>query len=192
MHRATAGMGGRPTWPAAAERVVDDLIRHTTAPCGYASLKSVVTKVKSDHMPSYFLSETLKYLYLTFDDGNFLHGQGQEGWVFTTEAHPVRFVESLGDEEERRARELEFHTEHENRRMEKEHADSMAKARGWIAERVKLHSTLRANADALQHKLAKGTEWEAMFSAGKSEVITLKEKGGVKIADWNYRDKNEW
>ena len=91
-------------------------------------------------MPSYFLSETLKYLYLTFDDRNFLHGEGQEGWVFTTEAHPVRFVDRLDDEEEKRARGLDFHTEQENRRMQKEHMDSIAKAKGWMAEKIKIYN----------------------------------------------------
>lgn len=40
-------------------------------------------------MPSYFLSETIKYLYLIFDENNILHS-GQP-YVFTTEAHPFLF-----------------------------------------------------------------------------------------------------
>jgi hypothetical protein len=42
-----------------------------------------------NEMPSFFLSETLKYLYLTFDDDNVLHSDDQREWIFTTEAHPV-------------------------------------------------------------------------------------------------------
>ena len=40
-------------------------------------------------MESFLLSETLKYLYLTFDDTSFVHGGD---YVFSTEAHlfPVR------------------------------------------------------------------------------------------------------
>ena len=40
-------------------------------------------------MESFFLSETLKYLYLIFDDDNFIH---KGHYVFTTEAHyfPMR------------------------------------------------------------------------------------------------------
>ena len=40
-------------------------------------------------MPSYFLSETLKYLYLTFDEDNILHNDEDRDWIFTTEAHPI-------------------------------------------------------------------------------------------------------
>jgi len=45
-----------------------------------------------DEMPSYFLSETIKYLYLTFDDNNILHRDLERQWVFTTEAHPIHHV----------------------------------------------------------------------------------------------------
>ena len=37
-------------------------------------------------MDSFFLSETLKYLYLLFDPDNFLN---RGNYVFTTEAHPL-------------------------------------------------------------------------------------------------------
>ena len=47
----------------------------------------------SDDMPSYFLSETIKYLYLTFEGNeNVLNQDHQRDWVFTTEAHPVHHV----------------------------------------------------------------------------------------------------
>ena len=53
---------------------------------GYAELKSVVTKEKSDRMESYFLAETLKYLYLLFAPPETL-----DFWnvIFNTEAHPI-------------------------------------------------------------------------------------------------------
>jgi len=38
-----------------------------------------------DEMPSYFLAETLKYLYLLFVDTELLP---LDKWVFNTEAHP--------------------------------------------------------------------------------------------------------
>jgi hypothetical protein len=42
--------------------------------CGYAGVADVETGVLEDHMNSFFLAETLKYLYLLFDDGsNFVH-----------------------------------------------------------------------------------------------------------------------
>lgn len=43
-----------------------------------------------NEMPSFFLSETIKYLYLTFDaENNVLHQDSEREWVFTTEAHPI-------------------------------------------------------------------------------------------------------
>ena len=39
---------------------------HCRTEAGYTVLKSVVTREKGDLMPSYFLAETLKYLYLLF------------------------------------------------------------------------------------------------------------------------------
>ena len=53
---------------------------------GYTVLKSVVTMEKGDLMPSYFLAETLKYLYLLFSD----EPVDLEKTVFNTEAHPLR------------------------------------------------------------------------------------------------------
>ena len=38
-----------------------------------------------DEMPSFFLSETLKYMYLLFDEDNFIHDRA---YIFSTEAHP--------------------------------------------------------------------------------------------------------
>lgn len=47
----------------------------------------------SDDMPSYFLSETIKYLHLTFEGNeNILNQDHQREWLFTTEAHPLHHV----------------------------------------------------------------------------------------------------
>ena len=51
------------------ERILNDLERFTKSKCGYAALKRVITKEKDPRMESFFLSETLKYLYLLFDAG---------------------------------------------------------------------------------------------------------------------------
>jgi ER degradation enhancer, mannosidase alpha-like 2 len=64
-----------------------DLEKYCGVENGYTVLKSVVTKERGDLMPSYFLAETLKYLYLLFspeDAADFEHV------VFNTEAHPLR------------------------------------------------------------------------------------------------------
>ncbi|NOX87487.1 MAG: glycoside hydrolase family 47 protein [Calditrichaeota bacterium] len=53
---------------------------------GYAALKSVVTKEKADRMESFFLAETLKYLYLLFEDPSKID---LKKTVFNTEAHPM-------------------------------------------------------------------------------------------------------
>jgi len=58
-----------------------------------------------DRMESFFLAETVKYLYLLFDPDNFIHSQGEDytvidhplgkctvysgGYIFNTEAHPI-------------------------------------------------------------------------------------------------------
>ena len=44
----------------------ESLVAHCRTENGYTVLQSVVTKEKGDLMPSYFLAETLKYLYLLF------------------------------------------------------------------------------------------------------------------------------
>jgi len=54
---------------------------------GYTVLKSVVTKEQGDLMPSYFLAETLKYLYLLFAPDEALD---LDRVVFNTEGHPLR------------------------------------------------------------------------------------------------------
>ena len=76
--------------------IVEDLIKHSKVPGGFTTVDDALTKKKSDHMPSYFLSETLKYLYLLFTDFQFLKVDGSSGEnqtptskeiIFTTEGH---------------------------------------------------------------------------------------------------------
>ncbi len=54
---------------------------------GYTSLQSVITGQKGDKMYSFFLAETLKYLYLLFSDENVLDFNSV---IFNTEAHPLK------------------------------------------------------------------------------------------------------
>jgi len=99
-------------WAAGfALRAVNQL---SWTPCGFATVAnvgrtttgSVVTDPQTfqplykarlqNDMPSYFLSETIKYLFLTFDsDNNVLHNDNEREWIFTTEAHPIHYVESV-------------------------------------------------------------------------------------------------
>jgi ER degradation enhancer, mannosidase alpha-like 2 len=63
------------------------LVAHCRTDAGYTNLKSVITKEKGDLMPSYFLAETLKYLYLLFAPETTLD---LDRVVFNTAAHPLR------------------------------------------------------------------------------------------------------
>ena len=47
--------------------------------CGFATIHNVLTMEKEDRMESFFLAETLKYLFLLFDDANVIHRPGQCG-----------------------------------------------------------------------------------------------------------------
>ncbi|RDX86724.1 Mannosyl-oligosaccharide 1,2-alpha-mannosidase MNS1, partial [Mucuna pruriens] len=63
---------------------------------GYVGLKDVNTGAKDNMMQSYFLSETLKYLYLLFSPPSVI---SLNEWVFNTEAHPLRIVTRLAHQE---------------------------------------------------------------------------------------------
>jgi mannosidase alpha-like ER degradation enhancer 2 len=66
---------------------LDSLMQHCKTDSGYAALKSVATKEKKDDMESFFLAETLKYLYLLFAPPDTLD---LSKVVFNTEAHPIK------------------------------------------------------------------------------------------------------
>src|SRR4051812_28701756 len=67
------------------KEMIYKLQTHSRVPCGFASISNVVTKSKEDRMDSFFLSETLKYLYLLFDPENpFNKGE----YIYSTEGHP--------------------------------------------------------------------------------------------------------
>jgi len=63
------------------------LVRFCKTDAGYAAVSDVTTKEKSDIMQSYFLAETLKYLYLLFAPRETLD---LTKVVFNTEAHPLQ------------------------------------------------------------------------------------------------------
>jgi Glycosyl hydrolase family 47 len=65
---------------------LDDIIKYCKTKYGFAELKSVITKKKNDAMESFFLAETLKYLYLLFAPENTLDFNKV---IFNTEAHPI-------------------------------------------------------------------------------------------------------
>ncbi len=63
-----------------------DLVKYCRTDEGYAALKSVVTKEKSDSMQSFLFAETFKYFYLVFASPQTLDF---DKMIFNTEAHPI-------------------------------------------------------------------------------------------------------
>ena len=69
------------------EKLWRDFVKHCRTDEGYAALKSVVTKEKSDSMQSFLFAETFKYFYLLFSPPETLDF---DKVIFNTEAYPIR------------------------------------------------------------------------------------------------------
>lgn len=82
LYRATKD----PYYLHVGRHIVFSLQNKTRVRCGYAAIADVgaTHQTHLDQMDSYFMAETLKYLYLLFDDASFVHS-GR--FVFTTEGH---------------------------------------------------------------------------------------------------------
>lgn len=65
----------------------DSLRTYCRTDAGYAELKNVESKEKSDRLESFFFAETLKYLYFLFSPPEKLDFNNI---IFNTEAHPLR------------------------------------------------------------------------------------------------------
>ncbi len=65
----------------------DSLVKYCRTDVAYASLSNVETKTKTDDMESFFLAETLKYLYLLYAPPQTVDLSKA---VFNTEAHPIQ------------------------------------------------------------------------------------------------------
>uniref|UniRef100_A0A3Q1I5N7 alpha-1,2-Mannosidase n=2 Tax=Anabas testudineus TaxID=64144 RepID=A0A3Q1I5N7_ANATE len=78
---------------------VEALEEHCRVESGFSGIRDVYTMtVSHDNMQqSFFLSETLKYLYLLFSDDDLLP---LEDWVFNTEAHPLPVIRNSCLQEE--------------------------------------------------------------------------------------------
>lgn len=96
------------------QAILESLNLYARAPCGYATLHSVIDKSQEDRMESFFLSETCKYLYLVTPCSISLHywslislifaqlfdihhpiNQFAERYLFTTEGHIIPITPSL-------------------------------------------------------------------------------------------------
>jgi hypothetical protein len=82
LRRAT----GDPQYLAMGAAMFEALVAHARVGDAFTVLTSVETMAKGDLMPSYFLAESLKYLYLIFAPDDAV----DRAAVFTTEAHPLR------------------------------------------------------------------------------------------------------
>ncbi|KAJ3045881.1 alpha mannosidase-like protein [Rhizophlyctis rosea] len=75
-----------PHYLEVGEIILNDLEATARVPCGFASIHDISTGRHEDRMESFFLSETLKYLYLLFDEDNFVN-KLDDNFVITTEGH---------------------------------------------------------------------------------------------------------
>jgi mannosidase alpha-like ER degradation enhancer 2 len=76
-----------PRYQEMGSTFILSLVRYCKTEAGYAALSDVETKAKKDSMESFYLAETLKYLYLLFAPRETLD---LNKVVFNTEAHPLR------------------------------------------------------------------------------------------------------
>lgn len=77
-----------PWYLHVGEMALRDIKRRCWTECGWAGLEDVRSGELKDRMESFFLGETVKYLYLLFDEDHPLN-KLDAPFVFTTEGHPV-------------------------------------------------------------------------------------------------------
>jgi len=76
-----------PKYLRMGQTMFEDFAKYCRTDEGYAALKSVVTKEKTDSMQSFLFAETFKYFYLLFAPPQTLDF---DKVIFNTEAHPIR------------------------------------------------------------------------------------------------------
>ncbi|KAI4355898.1 hypothetical protein L6164_004626 [Bauhinia variegata] len=80
---------GNKTYQEWGWNIFEAFEKNSRTESGYVGLKDVNSGVKDNMMQSFFLAETLKYLYLLFSPSSVIP---LDEWVFNTEAHPLRIV----------------------------------------------------------------------------------------------------
>lgn len=87
-------------WRIHGWNIFQAIERETKTDSGYTSIHNVESSPAAgkNSMPSYFMAETLKYLYLLFADNEVVP---LNGWVFNTEAHPLPVFAWTQDEKAR-------------------------------------------------------------------------------------------
>eukprot|EP00912_Choanoflagellata_sp_UC4_P000085 UC4_evm3s59 len=76
------------------KEILEALLSTPRTSCGFATLHDVRDGSIEDRMESFFLSETLKYLYLLFDEANVLHSDIGP-YVFNTQAHLLKLSQNM-------------------------------------------------------------------------------------------------
>jgi Glycosyl hydrolase family 47 len=76
-----------PKYLRMGEEFWRDFVKYCRTDSGYAALKNVITKEKSDSMQSFLFAETFKYFYLLFAPERVL---AFDKVIFNTEAHPIK------------------------------------------------------------------------------------------------------
>ncbi|KAK2609249.1 hypothetical protein QQS21_002183 [Conoideocrella luteorostrata] len=80
---------GDTVWRDAAWRMWEGIVKEAETELAFASLVDVTVRggAKEDAMETFWLAETTKYFYLTFEDESVIN---LDEWVFNTEAHPLK------------------------------------------------------------------------------------------------------
>ncbi|KAK5981119.1 ER degradation-enhancing alpha-mannosidase protein 1 [Trichostrongylus colubriformis] len=85
-----------PFYLHVGREILDSLNAMTRVRCGFATVHNVDDGSLEDRMESFFLAETMKYLYLLFDENNPVN-RHQERLLFTTEGHIVPVLQQFRD-----------------------------------------------------------------------------------------------
>ena len=85
-------MTGHPIYRDWGHKIMQSIEKYCRTNLAYGALPDVrsTSKRPDDRMESFFLAETLKYLYLLQDPD---HPIDLRKYVFNTEAHPMRIFE---------------------------------------------------------------------------------------------------
>uniref|UniRef100_A0AC35TLB5 Alpha-1,2-Mannosidase n=1 Tax=Rhabditophanes sp. KR3021 TaxID=114890 RepID=A0AC35TLB5_9BILA len=75
-----------PFYLSVGREIMDSINLNCRVACGFASVHDVLEKTVEDRMESFFLSETVKYLYLLFDISNPVNLNAGK-LIFSTEGH---------------------------------------------------------------------------------------------------------
>jgi mannosidase alpha-like ER degradation enhancer 2 len=175
-------------WLWAADFALHTLNELTDTTCGYATVKDLSPMTTgtippedsqgvklANEMPSFFLSETLKYLYLTFDDTNMLHVDDEREWIFTTEAHPIHFVPK-----KRKSKESDKNLELNSRKQKVQEMLELRLAKSHVPKRKQLPMTsAKTTNHMLSEKWADNTPMNAYINgilASDSDTLTRKQE----------------